>query len=411
MKAVTSTGKKRNAARAGFALAVASGLSPVLAVAASPVDQIESLMRDQQALQNTQNLQIQSLRQQLDSHAIENLTQDWQLAGGLVSAVLILVMGAWLLARWPSWQQQWQQARSKRQARPAQQREERSLPQEQRDAAFIASGLNIGEEIDHSGQGIVQRLVQQKKRRNQKMNQGLSKPAPDSEWLAQLDGLDSQFLADDALREYELRKTVGLISAEVDDLQKAEAEQSKAAGLDDVWHSMEEVLLQQALHSDDDKPELSKPEQADPEPSSPEPESAKPDAAQADVNSVDVNQEVQRVRKALHERRKQRDLQSLATQDNDNQDSEPSRDVEVAAPEEWVVPEESAWSDVQEPVESLSVSVRAMSDADTRLALAREFHKLGQIDEAAHMCEEVLASGTVAEQQRARQYLSSLPGR
>jgi Tfp pilus assembly protein FimV len=247
----------------------------------------------------------------------------------------------------------------------------------------------------------------------------MSEPTPDSEWLAQLDELDSQFLAEDALREYELRKAVGLISEDDHRLQAAAAQQSQAAGVDDVWHSMEEV----PLVSDDD-------------------EAAKLEAAKPELAHVDVSMEVQRVRKALHERRKTRHLQALTITESAAQESEQELDFQVCMAEPVAQTElahtqfeaviaaekpaevcheiaevaaepnaERVLSYVQEHADRFSPSVRAMSDAETRLALAKEFEKLGQLDEAAQMCEEVLQSGSPEEQAKAQHYLRQLPGR
>jgi hypothetical protein len=405
MKAVTSAGKKRYAAKAGFTLALASSLLPEAVMAANPVDQIERLVREQQALQSSQSMQIQSLRQQLDSQAIENQTQDWLLAGSLAGILLMALMGAWLLARWPHWQLQ-SQARQAKRMQKAPQREKYSLPPEQLEAAFAASGLQSGEVIDHSGHGMVKRLVKQKKRHQKKLAERVSEPTPDSEWLIQLDELDSQFLADEALREYELKKTVGLISAEDDDGHTTQLEQSKAVGLDDVWHSLQEVPL---------VPE--------------HPEAAKPETAKPDAANVDVSLEVQRVRKSLQERRKKRHLQAVAIAQSVVEEAEQSLDLEVPESEP-ITPsqpepvcsqktseptEELVLSYVQEqeqePSDRYTPSVRSMTDAETRLALAHEFEKLGQMAEAAQLCEEVLASGSPEEQTKAQRFLRQMPGR
>jgi hypothetical protein len=410
MKADISAGNKRYGVKLSFVAIVAGHAWPTLALAASPVDQIERLMSEQQALQSHHTQQLQSLRQQLDEQALVNQTQDWQLAGGFMAALLMALAAAWLFTRWPAWQQAWQARR-----------EAKAVPEPvpaiiHRDAAdFQSSGLAGGGVVDASGPGILANLV-----RKRKQLSSAKAPAVDSEWLAQLDELDSQFLADDALREYELRKTVGL-SRDQDDVLQQERAASKPCdqSAEAIWQAMQEVSLD-----------------LDP-------------AVSEEAISVDVGAEVQRVRKALQERRHQRALHQLhnseanaaqeladhldfefpapAPEESDETDSaqvaqvpeliqsaaEPSAKPtpEASTPEGALPAQELVLSYVQEVPDSFSPSVRAMSDAETRLALAQEFEKLGQLDEAATLCEEVLATGTAAEQFRARQVLSSMPGR
>ena len=389
---------------------LAGMLLPALAQAeAKSMEQIEGLMREQQALQSSQSVQIQNLRQQLGSQALENQTQDWQLTGGLLSVVLVALMGAWLLARWPSWQQarrQKKQARGAERTQTADHREKHALPQAQLDAAFVASGLQSGAEIDHGGQGIVRRLVQKTKR-----HQRMSEPTPDSNWLVQLDDLDSRFLADDALREYELRKTVGLISEGDDAAQDSAVEKKKAAGVEDVWHSLEEVALADELEPDAAKPEPEIKIDID------------LDTAQPGAVNVDVSQEVQRVRKSLHERRKDRRLQTVTITQPAAQEPGQTLCVEATATAVSTASDLTAnasavdtiSSDVEEKnqdsLDCVSTSVRAMSDGETRLALAHEFEKLGAKDEAAQLFEEVLVSGLPDEQARAKRFLQQMPGR
>jgi FimV-like protein len=406
--AVTSAGNKRDASKAGWLPVLAGMLWPALAQAeAKSMEQIEGLMREQLALQSSQSVQIQNLRQQLGSQALENQTQDWQLTGGLLSVVLVALMGAWLLARWPRWQQarlQKKQARSAERTQTARHREKHSLPQAQLDAAFgvafVASGLHSGAEIDHGGQGIVRRLVRKTKR-----HQRMSEPTPDSNWLVQIDDLDSRFLADDALREYELRKTVGLISEGDDAAQNSAVEKKKAAGVEDVWHSLEEVALADELEPDVAKPEPEMKVDID------------LDTAQPGAVNVDVSQEVQRVRKSLQERRKDRSLQTVTITQAAAQELGQTLGIEASASDLTVnaCAVDTSWSDAQEKsqdsFDGVSTSVRAMSDGETRLALAHEFEKLGAKDEAAQLFEEVLASGLPDEQARARRFLQQMPGR
>jgi FimV-like protein len=346
--AVTSAGKKRDASKAGWLPVLAGMLMPALAQAeAKSMEQIEGLMREQQALQSSQSVQIQNLRQQLGSQALENRSQDWQLTGGLLSVLLVALMGAWLLARWPRWQQARQQ---KKQARSAE-------------------------------------------------------PTPDSNWLVQIDDLDSRFLADDALREYELRKTVGLISEGDDAAQNSAVEKKKAAGVEDVWHSLEEVALADELEPDVAKPEPEMKVDID------------LDTAQPGAVNVDVSQEVQRVRKSLQERRKDRSLQTVTITQAAAQELGQTLGIEASASDLTVnaCAVDTSWSDAQEKsqdsFDGVSTSVRAMSDGETRLALAHEFEKLGAKDEAAQLFEEVLASGLPDEQARARRFLQQMPGR
>lgn len=391
MKAVTSAGKPRDA-MAGLVLV--SGLSPHPALAGSHVDRVEQLMREQQALQASQFLQIQSLRQQIDQQALDNRTNDWQLASGLTLALLIVLIGAWLMARLPQWRQR-RQVRGERLRVLAANTEKQPLPQKQLVTAFASSGWQGGADIDHSGQGIVKRMLRQKK-----YSRRLDAPVPDFEWLAQLDEQDSQSLADDALREYELRRTVGLTNAVDDDAQSAETKRRQTKSVDDVWQSMEEVPLEKALDSD-----------------MVQAEEAKPHAA-----NLDVSLEVQRVRKALLKRRKMRDL--TAPMATENKVPEGERNLDFEAP---IKQTDRPNNTLTEPAEGMrssheprnepettdrySPSVRTMSDAETRLALAHEFEKLGAIDEAAQLCEEVLASGSPEEQSKAQRFLRHLPGR
>jgi hypothetical protein len=107
MKAVTSAGRKRYAAGLSLLSALASGLAPATAqtqqdganAAASPVEMMEQLMREQQAVHSRHALQIQNLRQQIDQQTVQNQAQDWLLASSLAGAMLMVLAGAWLLSR------------------------------------------------------------------------------------------------------------------------------------------------------------------------------------------------------------------------------------------------------------------------------------------------------------------------
>jgi hypothetical protein len=421
MKAVTSAGRKRYAAGLSLLSALASGLAPATAqtqqdganAAASPVEMMEQLMREQQAVHSRHALQIQNLRQQIDQQTVQNQAQDWLLASSLAGAMLMVLAGAWLLSRWPQWQQARHQRQARRSERQAMQAaaalrtDLRSSIKSSEREDFAVSGLHAGGEIDHSGPGMLARVLGQRK-----LRQKLSEPTPDALWLTQIDELDSHFLADDALREYELRKTVGLIPTSEEQAESVQAKsQASEQGLEAVWESMHEVPLA--------------PVEAE--------NAAKPDAA-----VVDVSLEVQRVRKALEARRQRRasliaeSANAVAKEEDEPVVSEPvlALATEPVAKEESstqfaqieLAPEPEARpvavdvdemrvSYVQEPSDTFSPSIRAMSDAETRLALAREFEKLGQFEEAAQLCEEVLASGDATEKFKARQVLSALPGR
>jgi FimV-like protein len=138
-----------------------------------------------------------------------------------------------------------------------------------------------------------------------------------------------------------------------------------------------------------------------------------------------VGLEVQRVRKALQQRRELRSLSSppahaqipaqvqeqAAAMPEQTCAVEPAEITKPVPPDELQEEQDLALSYVQEPADHFSPSVRVMSDAETRLALAREFEKLGQMDEAAQLCEEVIASGSDEERKRAQKYLHQLPGR
>lgn len=390
-------------------------------------------MREQQDLQAQHANQIQSLRQQLDAQASLNQAQDWQMVGGLAGALLMALAVAWLLTRWPMWRHAWAEWRSAAAIKPRADLKEHNL------AAFQASSLGGGSQVDHSGPGMLAHLM-----RKRKIRRNLKAPDVHSGWLAQLDEPDSQMLADDALREYELRKTVGLSTREDEaPAKKPSPAQPPHESFEALWRTLQEVPLEQATEQE--------------------------------VVRVDVSTEVQRVRKTLQQRRQERVLGQIAgcSKSEGGQEeaagidfvlpvhsatdhaatqaaciepfsaepakvaslSQPVIDLQdepaskLAQPEPEPEPcfieavvdaspdpacapdEELALSYVQEIADTFSPSVRAMSDAETRLALAQEFEKLGQLDEAAVLCEEVLTIGTVAEQFRARQYLSSLPGR
>ncbi len=449
MEAVTSAGKKRFAAIASLTVALASGLVPMAAWADFSVDQIERLMREQQALQNSHAQQLQTLREQFDAQANIHQAQDWQLVAGTAAAMLIALAVTWALARWTGWRRHLAANRPAT-AAPMPQVKTNDSDRENGDqvVAFEAhtliaggGGGGSGGRVDTSGAGWVAHVLRKRKAKlkpKSKIKPKQSKPVQtqveDSEWIAQLDELDSHFWAVDALREYELRKTVGLDSedrlapvtpAETQPATKTATNNSVEA----MWQAMQEVPLEPS-HKDDLAPRLALS-------SEPVPQDA----------LVDVGAEVQRVRKALHQRRHQRALGQLTSTSHSVLDAPEKRDgidfaqLEHTAFEQDETPtakanyadmsvaaalrdarptdqrraraptNDSSASDGADAASLFSPSVRSLSDAETRLALAQEFLKLGQHDGAALLCDEVLATGTAAEQFKAQKFLQSLPGR
>lgn len=411
---------------------------------ASTIDQIELLLLEQQTLQLRQTQQLQGLRQQLDEQNRLNELQDWQWAGGLSALLILALVGVWFAAQWPAWQR----ARSSKQALRNAQRVEAATQDllRQGKPGADASRISAGGGIDHSGPGLIEQVL-----RWRKLKQAVKQSEAKAGWKASLEEPDSRLLADDAVREYELRKTVGL----QEELAAAEKRESKIeeVNVETAWQAMQEIPLEVPL-----------------------------EAPLVDSTS-DVTVKVQRVRKTLQQRRQERvlgeiagnasypsseddvdsarldfelpsDLPEVKPQKNQvgkhrtqNSSAPPSgeillglRDAQLPQPREpelsvtvdadletslsaLVPPSAAALVSSPAPLQdssssyspglwsSFSPSVRGMTHTETLLALAQEFAKLGQFDEAAMLCEEVQNTGTVAEQFRARQYLGSLPGR
>ncbi len=457
MQAVMPAGSKRSISSAGPVSAwvggVLLGAMPGVVFSqeqaqspakASTIDQIELLLIEQQTLQLRQTQQLQGLRQQLDAQNRLNELQDWQWAGGLSALLILALVGVWFAAQWPAWQR----ARSSKQAQRNAQRVEAATQDllHPNKPGADESRISAGVGMDLSGPGLIEQVL-----RWRKLKQTVKQSEAKAGWKASLEEPDSRLLADDAVREYELRKTVGL----QEELAAAEKRESKIeeVNVETAWQAMQEVPLEVPME------------------------------ATSLESSWDVSVKVQRVRKALQQRRQERvlgeiagnssypsseedvdsaaldfelpsDLPEAKPQKNQvgkdrtqNSSAPPSgeillglRDAQVPQPREpepsvtvaadletslsaLALPSTPAIASSPAPFQdssssysqglwsSFSPSVRGMTHTETLLALAQEFEKLGQFDEAALLCEEVLNTGTVADQFRARQYLGSLPGR
>lgn len=376
------------------------GLSPApsLAQASAPVEQMERLMQLQQALQLQHAQQINHLQQQLQAQAQSHAAQDWQWVMAFAALLLGLAALAWLQARWPAWHARhrawWQADRAARISSSAD---------------FSQSHLGQGQRIDPSEMtrpGMLKRIL---KRRAKGGSPSGMDTRTDSHWpkkdvAAQDD--DSQLLADEALREFELRRTVGLLpEAEPEPLDSKKSGRNSHAEHSQVeadWAAMQEVpLTSQASVA-----------------------AAEPVAA---PTLQDVSAEVQRVRKSLHRRRIQRDQHSSVPVEvtealGDTAPacaialtaSTPAPPMDLIAPSEQVADDVAptpAFCAVNAPIElNFPASQRGLSEGEVRLALAQEFRRMGQIEEAALLCEEVLRQGGESEQRSARLLLGSLPG-
>jgi hypothetical protein len=343
--------------------------APCLAQTA-PIDQIERLLQLQQAIQQQHAQQLSTLHLQLQGQERASAAQDWLWVMVCTLGLMGLAIALWLAKLW-----QMRRVGQASQESPAQ----APLP----GSLFAPPGIDTAE----SAFGSLKRKAE----------------------VAQEDDWDSQMLADDALREFELRRTVGLIpdaSAEPPTAQPA-----PDAHIEQAWADMEEMVLE----------------------------------LDADTAAVDLSLEVQKVRKHLQLRRLERSqgtaqlasTASAAAQSVANDESQAPRaellpeedDLIIVArepecapdpkPEHPIAPLPAPTSPVltfTQPNTSSAelifpASQRGMSEMEVRLALAQEFRRLGQMEEAEQLCHEALHEGTAAEKHSARQLLESLPGR
>jgi hypothetical protein len=144
-----------------------------------------------------------------------------------------------------------------------------------------------------------------------------------------------------------------------------------------------------------------------------------------------VSAEVQRVRKSLQQRRVQRDLDLTLPAPSEpiapeiqlpEQSSSPEPTLlltpTATSPAEPPTPVQPVQTEVApaampllSPIElSFPPSQRNLSESEVRLALAQEFRRMGQIEEAATLALIALADHFLGEQRSARLLLSSLPG-
>ncbi|NJM44035.1 MAG: hypothetical protein HC858_08810, partial [Brachymonas sp.] len=379
------------------------------------VERLEQLLIAQQSLQQQQAQQLSRLHQQLQTHSESAKEQDWQWIALFSAALVGLGCVGCVTALWQrrpvsapkqSFRRPWSGflRLSKRHETVAQ------------EAALPASTAPISQ-----------------------------RTSTDLDWLMDSirpDELDSQLLAEEGLREFELRRTVGLQRQAlteplaVSPPKPGFAQQQQ--DLDEAWAGMQEVMLEESL--DDEAPAI-RASEAVARHRAPMPVSAEVAVA------VNVSNEVQKVRKLLQQRRQER-LQSIraahcldststdvADADKFQADEALSEEMTPEVVEEVVeevanvMTERAALDPVHSPASSLFVqsgnalacadssalifpaSQRGMSEMEVRLALAQEFRRMGQIEEAEILCQEALHLGNNAEQRSARQLLESLPGR
>jgi FimV-like protein len=414
MQIITPAGVERNNAKIGtlliLALCVLCGLRPIscLAQASEQVEQIERLMQQQMQLQRQHAQQISGLQQQVQEQAVLNATQDWHWVMIFIAVLLSCMALGFLKSRWPMWLAKCREALHHNKIANLAARDGALNRKPQAD--FSASHMGYGQSIDQSeltGPGMLARLL---KRRAQHRSSLVQDSQPDSPWSAPesvLDDADSQVLADEALREFELRRTVGLLP----DTQPAVSEQQtanqeSAHQMEAAWAAMEEVPL----------------------PSTDTNAASEPASGAALVN---VSAEVQRVRKSLQQRRVQRDLDLTLPAPSEPIAPEIQRPEQPSAPAPTplLTPIAIAQAEPRTPIQpvqaeiapnaasllspiefSFPASQRNLSESEVRLALAQEFRRMGQIEEAATLAEEVISLGNESEQRSARLLLSSLPG-
>ncbi len=406
MQIITSRASRCGASRAGIAAALAGSalFGPAQAQTMqmpSSMDQLEKLLREQHTAQARQTYQLQAIRQQLDEQSRLNEQQDWQWMGGLTVLLTAALALAWLYSRWPAWRmalaaskerktQQLKSALAKKQLMAQRMREENEQ-------------ISGGDEIDHTGSGMLAHLLRRRKFKHAVRDDGVK-----SGWKVFLDDSDSQLLADEAVREYELRKTVGLDKQGFGSVSAADTEKTdlQAQQTESAWAAMQDVPL--------------------------------------NVAATEVGAEVQRIRSNLRQRREERNLTTMtatasadlaaggfdspALYAEEAPCSTPAALIPLASPlpaptvtapvasnSQILASEKITNTEIRrEPALSTSFSVSSLpssTETETRLALGYEFQKLGQLDEAAMLYEEVLAIGNAVDQFHARKLLSALPGR
>jgi hypothetical protein len=315
------------------------------------IDQIERLLQLQQALQQQHAQQLSTLQLQLQEQERASATQDWQWALTFALGLFGLALAAWVAKQWQI-----------RRAQGA--TNEERLFRRYRANIYAPPVIDTAEPVFGS----------------------LSRKAA----LDPEDDMDSQLLADEALREFELRRTVGLMPATP--AEPTAVQPPPQAQIDQAWEEMREVSLDSDTHpADQDTP----------------------------ANAVDVSIEVQKVRKHLHLRRMERTQVASPTNPLTHEASLPAETAASAPLEPVITPMPAPASPtltLPQPHASSAelifpASQRGMSEMEIRLALAQEFRRLGQIAEAEQLCNEALHAGNATEQHSARQLLESLPGR
>ena len=414
MHMVTPAGGERNAVKTrsplAWAVVALCSLHSTLcwAQTSAQVEQVERLIQQQMQLQRQHAQQISGLQQQLQQQAELNATQDWRWVMVFIAVLLSCMALGILKSRWLVWLAKGRKVLHH--YKTANLVAHKRAPSLKAQADFSASHVGHGQSIDQSEltrPGMLARLL---KRRLQHRSSVAQDSQPDSQWSAPqsvLDDTDSQVLADEALREFELRRTVGLLPdtpAVVSEQQTAS--QERAHQMEAAWAAMEEVPLT----------------------------SADTNAASEQASGtafVNVSAEVQRVRKSLQQRRVQRDLDLVIPAP-----SEPivleiqlPEQASSPAPASVLTPTAIAQAELGKPAPQVQAEVapntaplpssielsfpasqRNLSEGEVRLALAQEFRRMGQMEEAATLAEEVISQGNESERRSARLLLSSLPG-
>jgi tetratricopeptide (TPR) repeat protein len=450
MHAVTRSGRKPKARISPhtWGLILASGMTSALAQESSAgqkssaIDQLEQLMREQQDLQIRQTQQLQSMRQQLGEQTQHHTTQDWQAVGIMALALLVTFAGT-RLKHWSATQRLLKFKKTNPQPTNALRELADDSANEQMHGTqppVPSSSLedsSSGHAIDHTGSGAIKQMLRntQRKKAAKRPHSAAAKNTPDQmpadpSWLAALDDMDSQWLADEAVREFELRRVVGLHEApEMPPASTRAAQQQHELDAEHAWQAMEEVFLSDLQAQAVSNAEKLRSADLTPEPVTPEPVTPE--------MSADVSVEVSRVRQGLRERRERREqreqqakLQAAAQMPTALHEADCDIDihsdadadtlgstVEITPPKQEITPAATLPSEeltfapqLMQGNFSIS-SLPAQTENETRLALGYEFQKLGQLDEAAQLYEEVLAASSGIDRMRARQLLSTLPGR
>jgi hypothetical protein len=108
----------------------------------------------------------------------------------------------------------------------------------------------VGDAIDHSGYGCFKNALL-KTRIRQRLHADSEHTNNQHSWHALLDEPDSQMLADEAVREYELRRVVGLDAPpEPAPASSQVVVRQRALDTESVWQSMQEVPLEVSAQID-----------------------------------------------------------------------------------------------------------------------------------------------------------------